>query len=60
MGKEKQEEKDIKVNKAEKDKNENVKETKVKKILEKAKKQGKITYGEIAAELDDINQDQIE
>ena len=53
MGKEKQEEKDIKVNKAEKDKNENVKETKV-------KKQGKITYGEIAAELDDINQDQIE
>ena len=60
MGKEKQEEKDVKVNKAEKDKNENVKETKVKKILEKAKKQGKITYGEIAAELDDINQDQIE
>ena len=60
MGKEKQAEKDIKVNKAEKDKNENVKETKVKKILEKAKKQGKITYGEIAAELDDINQDQIE
>lgn len=51
MGKEKQEEKD---------KNENVKEIKVKKILEKAKKQGKITYGEIAAELDDINQDQIE
>lgn len=33
---------------------------KVKIILEKAKKQGKITYGEIASELDDANPDQIE
>lgn len=33
---------------------------KVKNILEKAKKQGKITYGEIASELDDANPDQIE
>ena len=55
MGKEKQEEKDIKTDKTEK-----VKETKVMQILEKAKKQGKITYGELAAELDDINQEQIE
>ena len=33
---------------------------KVKSILEKAKRQGKITYGEIASELDDANPDQIE
>lgn len=33
---------------------------KVQNILEKAKKQGKITYGEIATELDDANPDQIE
>ena len=33
---------------------------KVKTILEKAKKQGKITYGEIASELDDANVEQIE
>ena len=33
---------------------------KVKTILEKAKKQGKITYGEIASELDDANPDEIE
>ncbi len=33
---------------------------KVKIILEKAKKQGKITYGEIASELDDANVEQIE
>ena len=33
---------------------------KVKNILEKAKRQGKITYGEIASELDDANPDEIE
>ena len=33
---------------------------KVKHILERAKQQGKITYGEIASELDDANADQIE
>ncbi len=33
---------------------------KVKNIIEKAKKQGKITYGEIATELDTANPDQIE
>lgn len=39
---------------------EEVKNEKVKNILEKAKQQGKITYGEIATELDDANADQIE
>ena len=33
---------------------------KVQNILKKAKEKGKITYGELASELDDINQDQIE
>ncbi len=37
-----------------------IEDEKVKNILEKAKKQGKITYGEIASELDDANPDQIE
>ncbi len=37
-----------------------VEDEKVKIILEKAKKQGKITYGEIASELDDANPDEIE
>ena len=33
---------------------------KVEKIINKAKEKGKITYGELALELDDANQDQIE
>ena len=33
---------------------------KVENILKKAKEKGKITYGELASELDDINQEQIE
>ena len=32
---------------------------KVENILKKAKEKGKITYGELASELDDINQEQI-
>lgn len=46
----------------EKDNNveQSIEDEKVKNILEKAKKQGKITYGEIASELDDANPDQIE
>ena len=35
-------------------------EEKVSKIIKKAKEKGKITYGELASELDDVNQDQIE
>lgn len=37
-----------------------VTEEKVTKIIKKAKEKGKITYGELASELDDINQEQIE
>jgi len=37
-----------------------VKDEKVKSIIEKAKQQGKITYGEIASELDNVNADEIE
>ena len=33
---------------------------KVEKIIKKAKEKGKLTYGELATELDDINPDQIE
>ena len=33
---------------------------KVEKIIKKAKEKGKITYGELALELDDANQEQIE
>ena len=41
--------------------NENQKaKEKVEKILQKAKEKGKLTYGELATELDDINSDQIE
>ena len=39
---------------------EKVKEEKVNKILKKAKEQGKITYGDLAIELDDVNPDQID
>ena len=35
-------------------------EEKVSKIIKRAKEKGKITYGELASELDDVNQDQIE
>ncbi len=37
-----------------------IKEEKVNKILKKAKEQGKITYGDLAKELDDVNPDQID
>ena len=51
----------IEENKQESDnKEQSIEDEKVKIILEKAKKQGKITYGEIASELDDANPDQIE
>ena len=33
---------------------------KVEKIIKKAKEKGKLTYGELASELDDINPEQIE
>ena len=37
-----------------------IKDEKVNKILKKAKEQGKITYGDLAKELDDVNPDQID
>ena len=46
---------------SEKDKKESkVKNEKVDKILKKAKEQGKITYGDLAKELDDVNPEQID
>ena len=38
----------------------NIKDEKVNKILKKAKEQGKITYGDLAKELDDVNPEQID
>ena len=52
--------------KKEDDKNENkekddkLKQEKVNSILKKAKEKGKITYGDLATELDDVNPDQID
>ena len=40
--------------------NEPAKEDKVQKIIEKAKENGKITYGELATELDDTNPEEID
>ena len=37
-----------------------IKDEKVNKILKKAKEQGKITYGDLAKELDDVNPEQID
>ena len=42
------------------DENEKLKNEKVNSILKKAKEQGKITYGDLAKELDDVNPDQID
>ncbi len=39
---------------------ENLKKEKVNKIIKKAKENGKITYGELATELDDVNPEQID
>ena len=39
---------------------EEIRNAKVKSILEKAKSKGKITYGELASELDDVNPEQID
>ena len=48
------------INKNQEAEEKQVTEEKVTKIIKKAKEKGKITYGELANELDDINQDQIE
>ncbi len=43
-----------------KQENNAVNDKKVKEIIEKAKSKGKITYGELASELDDVNPEQID
>ena len=40
--------------------NENIKNEKVNSILKKAKEKGKITYGDLATELDDVNPEQMD
>ena len=42
------------------DETKNIKDEKVNNILKKAKEKGKITYGDLASELDDVNPDQID
>ena len=56
----KKEEKNEDIKKVTEESNENVKENKVKSILEKARNKGSITYGELATELDDVNPEQID
>ena len=55
--KEVEENKEIKTEDQEKDK---IKDEKVNNILKKAKEKGKITYGDLASELDDVNPEQID
>ena len=55
----KEENKESKV-KVEVEENKKSEEDKVKEIIEKAKTKGKITYGELATELDEANPDQID
>ncbi len=52
--------KEANAKKEETSENKEVKEEKVNKILKKAKEQGKITIGDLAKELDDVNPDQID
>jgi len=59
MGRKKVEKEEI-VGKEEKQEKQDIKTTKVKNILEKAKSNGKITYAELATELEDVNSEQIE
>ena len=46
--------------KEENEENNKIKEEKVNSILKKAKEKGKITYGDLATELDDVNPEQID
>ena len=49
-----------KENKVEDKQDDVLKEEKVKNIIKKAKEKGKITYGDLATELDDVNPDQMD
>ena len=46
--------------KTEEQENDKIKDEKVNNILKKAKEKGKITYGDLASELDDVNPEQID
>lgn len=57
---EKNEEKEVKRKANKSDESNETTEEKVQKIIEKAKESGKITYGELATELDDTNPEEID
>ena len=57
---EKQDKKEVETSKEKQEADEKLKQEKVKSIIKKAKENGKITYGDLASELDDVNPDQID
>ena len=57
---EKQDKKEVETSKDKQEADEKLKQEKVKSIIKKAKENGKITYGDLASELDDVNPDQID
>ena len=57
---EKQYKKEVETSKEKQEADEKIKQEKVKSIIKKAKENGKITYGDLASELDDVNPDQID
>ena len=60
---EKMKKEEVKQEEIEQEKEENIEDLtkqKVEKIIKKAKEKGNLTYGDLASELEDINQDQIE
>lgn len=57
---EKQDKKEAETSKEKQEADEKLKQEKVKSIIKKAKENGKITYGDLASELDDVNPDQID
>ena len=57
---EKQDKKEVESSKEKQEADEKLKQEKVKSIIKKAKENGKITYGDLASELDDVNPDQID
>ena len=57
---EKQDKKEVETSKEKQEADEKLKQEKVKSIIKKAEENGKITYGDLASELDDVNPDQID
>ena len=58
--KKEEEDKSKETSKEQQEADEKLKQEKVKSIIKKAKENGKITYGDLASELDDVNPDQID